>query len=550
MYCGSGNFLIIAFKELRKLEMEIIKQLQEFKKDEYQDDFFDEVGLDSSFSRIKLSQFYGIELDDFAHEVAILSLWLAEHQMNVEFKAEFGECEPTLPLQNGGQVLQGNAAQIKWESVCPKDTNDEVFIIGNPPYLGFKNQDENQKKDLDSILGHVNGYKNLDYIACWFYSASLYLRKQDKAAFVTTNSICQGTQVELLWPSIQAENVEIAFAVLPFNWTNNAKNKAGVTCSIIGLRKVSNAPKYLFTNIHKLTANNINPYLADAKNIIVLKRTKEALSSLPRITDGSGALDGGNLILTDEDKNQLVRDYPDSLNFIRRYTGSNEFIRGQLRWCLWFEDSDLDLANRIPPLKKRIDDVKFFRENAGTRARSAVGRPHKFAWINQPEKSQIIIPTVSSERRTYIPIGFLDSKVIVSNSASVVHNPEPYIFAILTSKIHMAWVKAVAGRLRSDIRYTSAVCYNTFPLPNISKNEVQELTDSAIKILEVREMFSMKSMAELYDPDKMPQELVDAHAHNDLIVDKLYSLNVFDSDVSRLEALFNLYEKMIGDESA
>lgn len=264
--CGSGNFLIIAFKELRKLEMEIIKQLQEFKKNESQDDFFDDISLDSSFSRIKLSQFYGIELDDFAHEVAILSLWLAEHQMNVEFKAEFGECEPTLPLQKSGNIIAGNAISLNWNDIC-NNNEGEVFIVGNPPYLGQKKQSKNQKEDIKNIFGHLKSFKTLDYISCWFAKAGDYMSKNCRAAFVTTNSVVQGTHASMLWPTVLKDKKEIYFAHLDFPWKNNAKEKAGVTCVIIGLRHKTNENKFLYDGGIRYKVENINNYLANAKNI-------------------------------------------------------------------------------------------------------------------------------------------------------------------------------------------------------------------------------------------------------------------------------------------
>lgn len=547
--CGSGNFLIISFKELRKLEMEIIKRLQELDQNENQDDLFGDIGLDSSYSRIKLSQFYGIELDDFAHEVAILSLWLAEHQMNVEFRAEFGKCEPTLPLQDGGNIVNGNAAIIDWKAVCPNNNTDEVFVLGNPPYQGFKNQDVNQKKDMDLILGDIKGFKSLDYIAIWFYKAAQYISENGAASFVSTNSISQGTQVELIWPSIFSNSVEICFAVRSFKWTNSAKANAGVACVIIGLRKVNNKPKFIYTKDLKIKASNISPYLIDSANVIVSKM-KKPISDLPKITDGSGALDGGHLILNDEECKEILRCSSESAKFIRRYVGSNEFINGNSRWCLWITDESYPDALNLPVISERIEAVRSFRENAGTRAQTAVGRPHRFAWINMPKSSQIIIPTISSERRLYIPIGYLDTSTIVSNSASIVHDPELYDFAILTSRMHMTWVKAVAGKLEERIRYTSAICYNTFPVPKLNSTQKEELTNLAINLLSQREKYSDKSMAELYDPEKMPTVLIDSHKKIDDYVDSIFQNKPFKSDIERLEELFALYEKMTGGQNA
>lgn len=535
--CGSGNFLIIAYKELRKFEMELLKRIQELE--------LEKTGQFSKpFSVIQVSQFYGIEIDDFAHEIAILSLWLTEHQMNIIFKDEFGESKALLPLRDSGNIVQGNSLQINWKSVC-NNADSEVYILSNPPYMGFKMQDQKQKQDMERIFKEVSNYKFLDYIACWFMLASDYINENCKVGFVSTNSICQGVQVELLWPEIYKRSVDICFAHQSFKWSNNARSNAGVTCVIIGLQhKDAIKTKTLINNLSKSVVKNINSYLIDSSNVIVAKR-RVPLSKLPKISDGSGALDGGNLILSSEEKAQLILADERVKPFVRNYTGSNEFINGIERYCLWIEDNELEQALTIPLLKERIDAVKEFRSNAGTRAQTAISRPHKFAWINQPQQSQIIIPTVSSERREYIPMGFSDISVIVSNSASIVHDPEPYVFALLQSKMHMVWTKTLAGRLRTDIRYTSAICYNTFPVPKLMKAAIFKLNESAFKILAVRESYSHLSLAQLYDSEKMPLDLKQAHIENDLLVEKLYKSSEFKTDEERLERLFHYYETML-----
>ena len=535
--CGSGNFLIIAYKELRKFEMEILKRIQELE--------LEKTGQFSKpFSVIQVSQFYGIEIDDFAHEIAILSLWLTEHQMNIVFKDEFGESKALLPLRDSGNIVQGNSLQINWKSVC-NNADSEIYILSNPPYMGFKMQDQKQKQDMERIFNEVSNYKFLDYIACWFMLASDYINENCKVGFVSTNSICQGVQVELLWPEIYKRSVDICFAHQSFKWSNNARSNAGVTCVIIGLQhKDAIKTKTLINNLSKSVVKNINSYLIDSSNVIVAKR-RVPLSKLPKISDGSGALDGGNLILSSEEKAQLILADERVKPFVRNYTGSNEFINGIERYCLWIEDNELEKALTIPLLKERIDAVKEFRSNAGTRAQTAISRPHKFAWINQPQQSQIIIPTVSSERREYIPMGFSDISVIVSNSASIVHDPEPYVFALLQSRMHMVWTKTLAGRLRTDIRYTSAICYNTFPVPKLMKAAIFKLNESAFKILAVRESYSHLSLAQLYDPEKMPLDLKQAHIENDLLVEKLYKSSEFKTDEERLERLFHYYEMML-----
>jgi hypothetical protein len=561
--CGSGNFLIITYKELRKLEMSIIKEYDKLKSvssgfSEIQLSLLpkaqlrlgdEETSMLQFDSKIQLTQFYGIELDDFAHEVAILSLWLAEHQMNQVFFNEFGRSKPALPLTSAGNIIHGNACRLDWEIVCPKEKDSGIYILGNPPYVGFKGQNQEQKRDMELIFKGLEDFKSLDFISCWFYKASKYIEDNISTAFVTTNSICQGSQVSMLWRHIFKQNVEIHFAYSSFQWSNNAKNNAGVSVSIIGLRKNSNKQKYLYINNLKILANNINAYLIDYPHIIVDKR-KVALSKLPKISDGCGALDGGNLMLTDLEKHDLITDYPNSLKFIKPLVGSEEMINGILRWCIWIEDFDVIEANEIPPIKIRLSLVRKARNEGGTSAQSCKNTPNRFAWINRPAKTQIVIPTVSSERREYIPISFFSNESIISNSASIVHDPENYVFAIITSRIHNVWVKTIAGKLENRIRYTSAVCYNTFPFPSISENQKNDLEKHVYRVLEERENHSEKTLAQLYDPDKMPKSLLDAHHQLDLAVENCYRSKPFKSDEERLEYLFKLYEQMIEEEKS
>ncbi|WP_201625020.1 DNA methyltransferase [Psychrobacter immobilis] len=547
--CGSGNFLIIAFKELRKLEMEIIKQLQEFKTNESQDDFFDDISLNSSFSHIRLSQFYGIELDDFAHEVAILSLWLAEHQMNVEFKAEFGDCEPTLPLQHGGNIVNGNAIRLNWMEICPADKKSEIYIIGNPPYLGAKNQSSDHKSDIKFLFNGISTAKNIDYIACWFFKASRYLVGESQCSFVTTNSVCQGTQVPLIWPLVLTNDVEFSFAIKDFHWSNNAKNKAGVTCTILGLRKKSSKPKYIFTNSLKKKVSNINPYLIDSGDIIIEKNSV-SICGLPKMQNGNQPYDGGHLIFTESEKQEFVEQDPRSERFFKKLVGSVEFINGTYRWCLWIDNSDLKEAELIPSIKERILRVEKSRINGGECARSCSDRPHQFRWVNKAKKSQIVVPLVSSQRRDYIPIGFLNKDIILSNKVQAIFDPEPYIFGILNSKMHMIWVKTITGRIRTDYQYTAGLCYNSFPVPSLSETQKAEIVNTAVEILGVRESFPERNLAFLYDPDKMPIELIQAHKNLDKLIDSIYRKEPFYSDEERLEHLFKLYSKMTGSKNA
>lgn len=558
--CGSGNFLIIAYKELRFLEIKILLQLQELQKaatgfEPYQLELIPKAQLTLAaqyqptlFSRIELSQFFGIELDDFAHEIAILSLWLAQHQMNQKFREVLGESTPTLPLQAGGNIFHGNATRIDWEIVCPKKENDEIYILGNPPYLGGKGQSKKQKDDMDLVFKGFKNYKELDYIACWFLLASKYIDKNSKYALVTTSSICEGAQVEQLWPLISNLENEIFFAYKPFNWTNNAKDKAGVTCSIIGVQFInSNNKKFLFDNNHKYEVPKINGYLSIANDIYVTKK-QSPFSSLPLMITGNSPYDGGNLMLTPEEKSELLELYPDSKKLIRKTFGANEYINNIERYSLWIDDKDLEFANKIDIIKNRIEKNYKQRLEGGDVARGLASRPHQFRYRHQGVSSIIIIPIVSSSRREYIPMGLLPADTIILSSAAAIYDGEPYVFGVISSKIHMLWVKLTSGKLRGDIRYLTALSYNTFPFPKISEAQKQELTQCVFRILEERENHSEKTLAQLYDPDKMPQGLREAHRLNDLAVERCYRSKPFETDEERLEYLFKLYEQMIAEE--
>lgn len=531
--CGSGNFLIIAYKELRKLEMKIFKELGSF-----------------ALSNINLGNFYGIELDDFAHEVATLSLWLAEHQMNQVFFKEFGRTKPSLPLKETGNIVQGNACRLDWEKVCPKKDGDEIFILGNPPYLGSSIQSNEQKDDMALVFRGIEGYKNLDYIACWFLKGANFIQNQNaQFAFVSTNSICQGEQVALLWHHIFNKNLEIGFAHTSFKWKNNAKANAGVTVIIVGLRNSFNkTQKVLFTKNRKIFANNINAYLSNGKDIIIEKRNTP-LSIIPNMVYGNKPVDGGNLLLTPTEKEELLRQYPSSIKFLKKILGSEELINGKERWCLWINDDSLVEAESIPAIKDRIERVKTMRlmsKDFGTNKMAT--KAHQFREMYSANKDLIVIPAVSSENRIYIPMGFFDKDVVVTNRNFAIYDSDYYVFGLISSLIHMVWVQAVAGRLETRINYASTICYNTFPFPPISENQKKELEKHVYRILEEREYHSEKTLAQLYDPDKMPEGLREAHRQNDLAVERCYRSKPFESDEERLEYLFKLYEQMIAEE--
>jgi len=546
--CGSGNFLIIAYKELRTLEIKILKQINKLSNMKQGELFesnqrHEQLSFLSFSSGIELTQFYGIELDNFAHEIAILSLWLTEHQMNIQFYKEFGQTAPPLPLPEGGHIVHGNATRIDWKEVCPKEEGDEIYLLGNPPYIGGKSQTKEQKEDMKYVFDGVKNFKELDYIACWFLLASKYIDHGMKFSFVTTSSVSEGAQVEQLWPLVLNDN-HIFFAYKPFNWTNNAKGKAGVTCSIVGVEKKSKKTKYLFDKSHKLKVDNINGYLVHARDIYIGKKNK-SISSLPTMITGNSPYEGGNLMLSFSEKELLLEEYPEANMLIKKTYGANEFIKGLDRWCLWIEDSMLDFAMSIPPIKKRIEAIQELRKNGGEVARGLAERPHQFRYTHVGKTSIVIVPIVSSSRREYIPMGILPKDTIILSSAAAIYDTEIYVFGVISSRMHMQWVKLTAGKLRGDIRYLSALSYNTFPFPNITQKQKDTITEHVFSILEEREKYSEKTLAQLYDPGKMAEGLRQAHHNLDLAIEQCYRKKPFKSDEERLEYLFGLYEKMV-----
>ncbi len=533
--CGSGNFLIIAYKELRKLEMKIFKAMGSL-----------------AFSNISLGNFYGIELDDFAHEVAILSLWLAEHQMNQVFFKEFGRTKPALPLTETGKIVYGNATRLDWEKVCPKEKGDEVYVLGNPPYLGARILDDIQKADMKFVFnGKVEGFNDLDYIAPWFFKGGKYIEKANaKCAFVSTNSICQGSQVASLWPSILTDKLEIDFVHQSFKWSNNAKAKAAVIVIILGIRNISTKPKFIFNKTLKTVVRNISPYLVEGDNVYVYGRRNQ-LSNVPSMNFGSMPNDGGYLTLSPEEYKQLTEQDSRAKTYIKKFAGSKEFINDISRWCIWIEDGEVNEASKIKFIKDRIEKVKAHRKQSDRGATNTLAAiPHRFAEVRYKKTNSIIVPRVSSERREYMPIGFLNSDYVVSDSAQAIYNAREWVFAMITSRMHMTWLRAVAGRLKSDYRYSTALCYNTFPFPDITEAKKKELENHVYKVLAEREAHSEKTLAQLYDPEKMPDGLREAHHQLDLAVERCYRAKPFETDEERLEYLFKLYEQMIEDEKS
>lgn len=535
--CGSGNFLIISYKRLRELEIRIWEALRDIAP----------VAV-IPFPTITLTQFYGIELDEYACDTATLSLWLAEHQMNVLFRDAFGVQPETLPLKPSGHIVCDNACRLDWDAVCPHTPSDEVYIMGNPPYLGSSLQDSEQKEDMKIAIGDIcKGHKKLDYIAVWFIKAAEYCKQSDASyAFVSTNSISQGEQVALLWPIIFNNGLEIKFAYTSFKWSNNAKSNAAVTVVIIGVgNKSKNTKKKLFSDTIRIV-ENINPYLNSGADLIV-KAAYSPLNGMQEMTYGCKANDDGNLILEQYEIDKLLREYPVAEKFIKPLMGSLEFIRDEHRFCLWIDDVDFSEAYSIPPIRDRIERNRIYRQNGSAEAKRLAERPHQFRehyHISERSKEKILVPRVSSERREYIPIGYVDKDTIISDSAFAVYDAEKWLFALLTSKMHNLWVRAVGGRLKTDIRYSATLCYNTFPFPKLTEAQKKELSILADNIITVREENYFLTLGEMYNPETMPEDLRKAHHQLDLAVERIYRPEPFASDEERLAHLFKLYAKM------
>lgn len=535
--CGSGNFLIITYKRLRQLEIRIWQAM------------LDIAGIaELPFSSIALTQFYGIEIDDYACYTATLSLWLAEHQMNVMFNDAFGVQPETLPLKPSGHIICGNACRMDWNEVCPHSQNDEVYIMGNPPYLGSKLQNAAQKEDMLTAMKGTDAAKTVDYICAWFWKGALYIKgTRAKYAFVTTNSISQGEQVEMLWKPIFDLGLEIFFARTSFKWSNNAKYNAAVTVAVIGVAEKSDAKKRLFNEaqMNEKKVRSINPYLAEGENLFVTKSHKIPLG-YPKAEFGCMPYDNGHLILDEYEKENIINEYPDAEVFIKQFMGSQEFIQDRKRYCLWIDDADKAVAETIKPIKERIEKTYHFRLYESKDGASLAERPHQFREhyeITATSKDKILIPSVSSERREYIPIGYVNKDTIISNLAFAVYNAELWLFALLTSKMHNIWVRAVGGRLGTGLRYSSTLCYNTFPFPKLNAEQKAELANLAQEIINIRNENYGMNLGEMYNPESMPDKLRHVHKALDLAVERCYRAEPFASDKERLEHLFNLYVK-------
>lgn len=533
--CGSGNFLIIAYKELKALERQALNKYQ------------DMTGIyrHDHIGYVVVENFHGIEIDHFAMSLANLSMWFIQQQENI--KNDNGNIVP-LPISNRPKIVHANALRVNWNDVCKYDEKSEIYIIGNPPYLGSHLQNKEQKNDMSFVFKEYKDFKKLDFIGAWFYLASKYIKgKNAKASFVSTNSICQGEQVGLLWPKVFNHHVKIDFAHTPFLWNNEAQGKAAVFVIIVGLcDEEDKGSRLLYTDGMAKKVININPYLTEGENLII-EKSPISISNFPEIKRGNMATDGGNLILNEDEKNEILEKSPNAKKYIRSFVGSQEFIKGIKRYCLWITKDDEKEARDIEIINRHIEKVCEFRlqsKKESTRKISAI--PWRFEYVCGADKDFILIPRVSSERREYIPMGFLDKEKICSDSACCIFTDSKYIFGVLNSRLHNLWVKAVGGRLKQDMRYSTDLCYNTFPFPSITEKQKQLIEEAVYDILDIRDTYPGKTMADLYDPNKMPDDLREAHQNLDCIIEKCYQNKPFKDDNERLQVLFKMYKEMTG----
>lgn len=557
--CGSGNFLVIAYKQMREIEAEINRRR----------------GEAHNKSEIPLTNFRGIELRDFPAEIARLALIIAEFQCDVLYRGQQDALAEFLPLDSQNWIVCGNALRLDWLSICrPTGTGvkiiaddlfgtplnqaeidfenegGETYICGNPPYLGSRGQKDEQKADLQTLFDkRIQNWKSLDYVAGWFIKAADYCTQtRSAAAFVSTNSICQGLQVPILWPEIFAGGLQIEFAHTSFRWANLASHNAGVTVVIIGITTQPRNPRRLFSlddsgQTIERQCKHINAYLAAGDSVIVDKISRP-LGTQSEMTFGNTPIDGGHLLLSRDERDDLQLTPAQQDRFIRRIYGSAEFIRGLERYCLWIEDQHLAEAQTIHPIAQRLRDVRNLRLNGGKTARDIAERPHQFQRMFFGKHSTLIVPSVSSETREYLPCGYAPAGSIVSNLAFALYDAPLWNMALIASRLHIVWVATVCGKLETRYRYSNTLGWNTFPVPLLTEQNKADLTRCAEDILLAREAHFPATIADLYEPESMPDNLRQAHERNDEVLERIYIGRRFRNDTERLEKLFDLYTKM------
>ncbi|NBV09252.1 MAG: class I SAM-dependent DNA methyltransferase [Flavobacteriia bacterium] len=543
--CGCGNFLVITYRELRFLELAVLERL--YGNDRVVVELSDVALLD-------VDMMAGIEYEEFPARIAEVAMWLMDHQMNLKMSMEFGQYFARLPLLKSAKIVHANALRTDWENVVSK--NELSFILGNPPFIGKKEQNEYQKKDLELVFKGAKGTGVLDYVACWYIKAAQLIQNtKTKAAFVSTNSISQGEQVGLLWNILfNLYKIKIHFAHRTFSWSNEAKGNAAVHCVIIGFANYDLNSKRIFEyedvkgEAHEIKVKNINPFLVEGKDITVENR-KSPICKVPEMNYGSMPIDEGNLILTDVEKEEALKNEPQIINAIKKYTGGDEFINNKKRWCLWLQNIEPSVLKNSRFILDRIEKTKKFRLSSNRAATNKLAeKPMLFGEIRQPNSKYIIIPKVSSENRKYIPIGILEPTTITSGSALIIPNANFFMFGIMTSAMHMTWMAHICGRLESRFQYSASIVYNNYPWPENPSNKQKEAIETAAqKVLDARAEFPTSSLADLYDPLTMPPALVKAHNELDKAVDLAYRPQAFTSEANRMVFLFELYEKYTAD---
>ena len=538
--CGCGNFLIVTYRELRLLELEVLKALYGTQR----------VFNIADLVMCNVDQFAGIEFEEFPSQIAKVAMWLIDHQMNMLCSREFGEYFVRLPLRKCANIVHGDALAMDWNEVTPQTRLS--YIIGNPPFVGARQMSKEQSRQVATTFNGIKGVGNLDYVTAWYVKAAQYIQgSRVKVAFVSTNSIVQGEQVGVLWRVLlEKYNIRIHFAHRTFKWSNEAKGNAGVYCVIIGFANFDADNKVIFEyeditgEPHILRAKNINSYLVDSENILLDKRSV-SICNAPKINYGSFALDDGNYTLSEIEKEDIIKECPNSERLIKPFIGGQELLHAIKRYCLWLIDASPKDIKDNSKILERVNAVRKWRSNSSREnTKKLADTPTIFAEIRQPNTNYLAIPTTSSENRRYIPIAFLSPDVVASNQLYIVPNTTLYHFGVLTSAMHMAWTNAVCGRLKSDFRYSAGVVYNNFPwIEHPSEKQIERIEQCAEAVLEARKMFPGASLADLYDPLAMPPALMKAHQALDKAVDSAYRPTPFTSDSQRMEFLFELYNK-------
>ncbi|OXB08403.1 SAM-dependent methyltransferase [Flavobacterium plurextorum] len=538
--CGCGNFLVITYRELRLLELEVLRAT--YKSGQGVLDISDIIWLD-------VDMMYGIEYEEFPARIAEVAMWLIDHQMNMQISNEFGQYFARLPLKKSAKIYHGDALEVDWEEVVSK--NELSFIIGNPPFIGSKIMSQFQRNQIVKEFNNVRGCGILDYVTGWYLKAAKYIQKTKiKVAFVSTNSIVQGEQTSILWGQmLNKYEIKIHFAHRTFRWSNEAKGNAAVYCVIVGFANFDTINKSIFEyedikgEAHEIKAKNINPYLVDAKDILITKETNP-ICDVPKMNFGNMPLDGGYLLLSDEDKRELILKEPSSEKFILPLISAYEFLNNGKRWCLWLVDAEPNELKQMPEVLKRIELVKKFRlASISTSTQKFAAIPSLFRDKNQPD-TFILIPRHSSENRKYIPLGYFFKNNIAGDTCMTIANASLFHFGIIQSIMHLTWIKTTCGRIKSDYRYSKDIVYNNYPWPeNPSIKQIKSIEEKAQNILDTRASFPTSSLADLYHPLTMPPVLIKAHTELDKAVDLAYSKQTFTSEAKRMEFLFELYEK-------